>query len=344
MSWEELSKGSKMAVMLRGYGSGTPGINARVSKELSDVLGKKNILVTTRAEHLQQKKLIASRIKAAEAVGADDTVSALQKLGAELDDAIAGDMVAAREAMELAAEYSPDMTQFVNRYLQPRAGIVGPDDFREISNIMLENLESRASGMDDYITFWKNAAVKFIEESGSTSIPLRTFDGKDWVLRFPPTVEKELRFWDPKSNRYIKNIVKETVTDDKLLGKMSMIKSRTGYGVSFTHANDSSVLRLMYKYAEKDGIDISSIHDAVMGNLEDITKLRGYGKKAYAAAREEPIIRKTLELMKKEGMSDRTYRQLMKEAEARGLLRNDFTAKDILEEKGGDYFFYGFDY
>jgi len=100
----------------------------------------------------------------------------------------------------------------------------------------------------------------------------------------------------------------------------------------------------MYKEAVKDGIDIASVHDAVVGNLVDTTTMRTYGRRAYAKAREADIIRGTLDLMRKRGMSRKTYNELMEEAVKRGLVRFEFTPEEILEELGGPYQYYGWGY
>jgi DNA-directed RNA polymerase len=131
---------------------------------------------------------------------------------------------------------------------------------------------------------------------------------------------------------------------DKYLGKASIIKARTGFGVSFTHANDAAALRLIYKQAAKEGIDIASVHDAVVGNIADLDKMRSMGRRAYAGARSADVIRGTLKLMRNQGMSEDTYRALLKDAEERGLFAEEYTGEDILERKGSDYHYYGWDY
>jgi hypothetical protein len=332
LSWEELSKGAKIAVMLRGYGSGTPGIVARVSDKLQGILQAQNLVVITRADELKELRKIKNAIKAARSVGAEHVVDALEQLSEELQDAVRGDSFSANAALQLAKEFHPDTEDFINKLLSPRAGLVSPEDFKEISNIMVRHLESRAPGMDDYIKFWKQTAVAYIQDTKSVAIPLRTFDDKPWVLRFRPEVEHEVRFWDPVSRRYIKNIYKETIENDKFLGKMSLGDARTGYGVSWTHANDAAVLRLVYKQAIREGIDIGSIHDALVANLADISLVKDYGRKAYAQARQADAIRKTLREMRSQGLSKENYERLLKLAEDSGLLRDEFSAEDILRK------------
>jgi SPP1 gp7 family putative phage head morphogenesis protein len=341
LSWKDLSKGAKMAVMLRGYGSGNPGIVARITKELQDVLKENDVLVTSRAEELAFIKKVDAAIKESNALGAEAVEDSLKQLKEEFYDAIRGDEQAAKRAVDIASDYGPDLEYFVTRFMSPRTGVVSPDDFKEISNIMLGHLESRAPGMDDYIQFWKVASVKFINDTKKVAIPLRTFDDKRWVLRFRPVVEHEVRFWDPKSRRYVKNIYKDVVEDDKFKGKMSITDARTGYGVSFTHANDAAVLRLIYKEAERNGINLTSIHDAIFANLEDLGRLRDYGRVAYATARKADIIRKTLDEMRNDGLSTESYNELLALAKSKGLFANEFTPEEILERRGPEFDYYG---
>ena len=344
LAWEELAKGAKLAVMLRGYGSGVPGINARVSKELADVLQKRDILVFTRADYLRETKVVDRAIDNARRNGLDLTEASLIQLREEMEEMMKGSTTAARAALELAEEHSPDSARFVEQFLAPRNGLVSPEDFKEIASIMLDHLESRAPGMDDYINFFKQAAVKYIQETGDTTIPFRTFDGKAWELHYRPKVEHEVRFWDPAAKRYVKNIVKGEVRDGKLLGKMSISKARTGFGVSFTHANDAAILRMMYRKAAKEGVDMASVHDAVVSNLEDITTLRRYGREAYATARDSDVIQETLREMRKQGLSRQSYAELLELGTSSGLFLDDFLASEIIEDPTTEHHYYGWDY
>lgn len=341
LSWEELAKGSKAAVMLAGYGSGRPGIAAAVSDKLQSLLGKKGLVVTTRKELNAELRNINRMIKNADDYDMETASKALTQLREELVEAVNGETTAVRNAVELARDYSPDTARFLERLQATRSGLVSPDDFTQIANIMVDHLESRAPGANSYINWFKQLAVSFIEDSGSVAIPLRTFDKKNWWLRFRPEQEHEVRFFDPKSRRYIRNIVRGQVEDDAFDGKMSIVKARTGYGVSFTHANDAAILRLVYKKADRANIGIASVHDAIVGNLEDMAPLKQFATEAYAEARSARVLQETLESMRKNGLSRANYLRLKKMAEDTGLFNDEFSASDILEVRGGTYDNYG---
>lgn len=198
---------------------------------MSSVLGKRDVLVTTRKEFLVIQKQIDQKIKEATALGATETAADLTAFKRELleltnnPSAFAGrDMIA--EAMEI----HPDVARFTEKFTGGRSKI-GPEAFKQIAGIMSEKLRERAPVTDNFIDFYKRLAQDYARSTKKVRIPWVTFDGKTLYQDYRPKLQSEIRFYDPESRRYIRNIYQMDAEDGKLLGK-NVGDVRLGFGVN----------------------------------------------------------------------------------------------------------------
>lgn len=316
--------------------------SANVTKELVKILDGKGYLTVTRADMREQLRIIDMQTVVAEKMGADNVVGKLKAFRGELIDLVQNEQSNAMALIQDAAAISEDTLAFVEKFTNARKGLVGPDDFQQVSKIMSEHLSARAPVTDTFINFWKSTAETFIKETKSTDIPWVTFDGKLMMQRYRPKLQERIEFKDPVTGRRVMNIYQTEASDGALLGKGSITKARTGLGVSGNHANDASIVRQFHLWGERNNVSTGTIHDAFFTNLSQADDARSALRNIYADSLDGKTIQNTLKAMKKAGLSNRTYKALIKEAKQLGLIDppNAITRKDILAPipKGMDWY------
>jgi SPP1 gp7 family putative phage head morphogenesis protein len=343
LTWEDINKAAKYQVMISLYGAGKAGQAARVALELSKVLRKQDVLVTTRAEYLALTKQIDVKIKEAKALGAVDTQADLLALKKEvLEIANTPDKAVSDSLLAEAAEIHPDLADFVYKYSNRRGPQVGPDHFKRIAAIMSEKLAERAPVTDTYIDVWKRIGQDYARSTGKVRIPWVTFDGKKLYQDYRPKIQQEIRFYDPQSKRYIRNIYQMSAEDGKLLGKGQVGDVRLGLGVNGTHADDASVVRQMHLWGRRAGVPTSTIHDAAALNINEIELLLVEQREIYKRFAEFPKIKATLDALREEGFPDELYFKYLKEMEGLGYFNPGFQPKEITAPLKDGYNYYGF--
>lgn len=343
LTWEDLSKASKYQVMIALYGAGVPGQTARVALELSKVLRKKDILVTTRAEYLQIAKQIDQKIKEADMLGTEDVKADLLALKKELFEMINDpDKAIGSAILAEAEEIHPDVADLVRKYTNNRGAAVGPDHFKRIAALMSEKLAERAPVTQVYIDFFKRVAQDYARTTKKVRIPWVTYDGKTLYQDYRPKIQQEIRFYDPESRRYIRNIYQMSAEDGKLLGKGQVGDVRLGFGVNGNHALDASLVRGYHLEGRRLSMDTATIHDAIFQNINELPEGINAMFRVYAKARDFNNIKATLDALRKEGLPDDLYRKYLKEAEELGFFSDGFSSKEILQTPPVGYDRYGF--
>jgi hypothetical protein len=342
LTWEDINKAAKYQVMISLYGAGKAGQAARVALELSKVLRKQDVLVTTRAEYLALTKQIDLKIKEAKALGATDTQADLLALKKEvLEIANTPDKAVSDALLAEAAEIHPSLADFVYKYSNRRGPQVGPDHFKRIAAIMSEKLSERAPVTDNYIDFWKRVGQDYARSTKKVRIPWVTFDGKKLYQDYRPKVQQEIRFYDPQSKRYIRNIYQMNAEDGKLLGKGQVGDVRLGLGVNGTHADDASVVRQLHLWGRRTGTPTSTIHDAAALNINEIDPLLKEVRDIYKRFAQYPKVKKTLDALREEGFTDELYFKYLKEAEDLGYFDPKFKPEEITAPLRNGYDYYG---
>jgi len=342
LTWEDINKAAKYQVMISLYGAGKAGQAARVALELSKVLRKQDILVTTRAEYLALAKQIDVKIKEAKTLGATDTQADLLALKKEiLEIANNPDKAVSDALLAEAAEIHPALADFVYKYSNRRGPQVGPDHFKRIAAIMSEKLSERAPVTDNYIDFWKRVGQDYARATKKVRIPWVTFDGKKLYQDYRPKVQQEIRFYDPQSGRYVRNIYQMSAEDGKLLGKGQVGDVRLGLGVNGTHADDASVVRQIHLWGRKVGIPTSTIHDAAALNINEIDPLLAEVREIYKRFAQYPKVKKTLDALREDGLPDELYFKYLKEAEDLGYFDPKFKPEEITAPLRTGYDYYG---
>jgi hypothetical protein len=342
LTWEDINKAAKYQVMISLYGAGKAGQAARVALELSKVLRKQDVLVTTRAEYLALTKQIDVKIKEAKSLGATDTQADLLALKKEvLEIANNPDKAVSDALLAEAAEFHPDLADFVYKYSNRRGPQVGPDHFKRIAAIMSEKLAERAPVTDTYIDVWKRLGQDYARATKKVRIPWVTFDGKVLYQDYRPKIQQEIRFYDPQSKRYIRNIYQMNAEDGKLLGKGQVGDVRLGLGVNGTHADDASVVRQIHLWGRKSGTPTSTIHDAAALNINEIEPLLVEVREIYKRFSKYPKVKETLDLMRKEGLPDDLYYKYLREMESLGWFDPQFNPEEITAPLKVGYGYFG---
>jgi len=152
--------------------------------------------------------------------------------------------------------------------------------------------------------------------------------------RYRPVLEQHINWIDPNTGRRVKNVYRGVAEDAKLKGKASIIDARTGLGVNGNHSNDAAIVRRFHLWGRKQNVPTATIHDAFFVNMGSATKAKSALRQIYADAVESNTIMDTLDAMRKDGLSETTYRRLVKKAVNEGLIpdpKDALTRGEILE-------------
>jgi hypothetical protein len=303
-------------------------------------LGKDKLVVVKRKTSSTPKgalvlndinKSIDNHIKDAEKINATETIRELQDLKDEINAVVLKEAPIGTRMLHMSKDVHPDVEEFVEKLTAGRSKLIGPNEFKLISDIMSHHMSRRAPITDKFITFWKGAAKEYIEETGKVDIPWVTFDGKKLYQRYRPVLEERIEFTDPVTGRRVYNVYKDSVTDGKFKGKSSIIDAKSGYGVNGNHSNDAAIVRQFHLWGRKNDVKTATIHDAFFVNVGEATGAKNALRHLYADAVESDTILKTLQAMRDEGLSEKAYQKLLKKAIEDGLIVEDgLTAKDIL--------------
>jgi len=342
LTWEDLAKAAKDQNMVSFYGAGSATKTAKVAGKLSKVLDDKGFITVTKANLSEQLRIIDGKIKIANREDAVSVVAELTSFRDELVELINKNEPVGRTLLKQAADIHPDTADFVRKLTSSRKGIIGPKEFSEVSRIMSKNLAQRAPVTDNFINYWKQVATAYVQDTKKVDIPWVTFDGKVMMQRYRPKIQERVDFSDPVSGRRISNIYESSAEDGKLLGKSSLNNARIGLGVNGNHSNDAAIVRRFHLWGRKNGVDTATIHDAFFTNISEANRAKTALRTIYADALEGDTIRKTLREMRKEGLSRKSYNELLAKAKELGLIDppNKITRKDILApiREGEDWY------
>jgi hypothetical protein len=323
------------------YGAGRATISLNVEAKLADLLEKRGFQIITREELRDFNRLIDNKIKQAQILNADDVILELRLLKRELNEALENQTSLSNQIMRAARDVHPDAEVFVDKLNNTR--LIGPQVFRDVSNIMSKYLAERAPITQQYIVFWKEVGETFVRQTGKVDIPWVTFDGKILYQRYRPKIQSAIEFFDSKAKRFVRNIYEDRAEDARLLGKSSIASARIGLGVNGTHMNDASIVRLYHLWGRANNIETASIHDAFMTNIVNAQRSKQALREIYATATEADVIRKTLQAMRNQGLSRQAYLDFIEKAKTMGLLdpADPLTRRDILQALKPGFDFYG---
>jgi len=158
------------------------------------------------------------------------------------------------------------------------------------------------------------------------------FYGKIMTQRYRPKLQERIEFRDPVTNRLVANIYESSAEDGKLLGKSSLNDARIGLGVNGNHSNDATIVRRFHLWGRKNGVGTATIHDAFFTNIGVARRAKDALRTIYADALEGDTIKNTLREMRKQGLSRKSYNELLRKAKEQGLIdpENKITRRDIL--------------
>ena len=343
LTWEDLAKGAKAQNMVTFYGAGDATKAANVSAKMAKILDGKGYFSISKETITTQLRVIDQKVKQAERVGATSVVGDLKAFRRELLELVNNDAPIGSRLLKEAAAIHPDTEDFVNKMYNARKGVIGPKDFDEISRIMSKNLSQRAPVTDSFIIFWKKVAKSYVKETKNVDIPWVTFDGKVMKQRYRPKLQERIEFTDPITGRKVANIYEAAAEDGKLLGKSSIQDAAIGLGVNGNHSNDAVIVRRFHLWGRKKNIGTGTIHDAFFTNISHSEQAKEQLRTIYADALGGDTIRKTLKAMRAEGMSNKTYNELLKEAKELELIdpKDPLLRKDIIAPLKEGYDVYG---
>ena len=332
LTWEDLAKAAKAQNMVSFYGAGDATKTANVSGKFAKVLESQGFITVTKETLSENLRIIDGKIKVADRLGASSVSAELKSFRDELVEIINKNEPAGRTLLKQAQDIHPDVADFVNKLMDARQGIIGPKDFTEISRIMSRNLAQRAPVTDNFINYWKDVAKVFVNDTQKVDIPWVTFDGKIMTQRYRPKLQERIEFTDPVTGRRVANIYEAAAEDGKLLGKSSLNDARIGLGVNGNHSNDAAIVRQFHLWGLKNNVETATIHDAFFTNLGEARRAKDALRTIYADALEGDTIRKTLAEMLRQGLSRKSYNELLNKAKELGLIDppDKITRKDIL--------------
>ncbi len=342
IQWTDLQKAAKAQNMVSFYGAGKATQAANIEAKFASVLEKKGYTVVTREELRGVTNIIDKSIKDAEYLGADNVILGLKQLKRELNEVVEGETPVGQELLSHARDSHPDVEAFVDKLMNVRTGLIGPKEFKAVSEIMSTKLAERAPVTLKFVQFWKVAAKAYVDETQKVDIPWVTFDGKTLYQRYRPKVQTSIEFFDKEAGRMVRNIYEDKAEDATLLGKSSLMRAGIGMGVNGNHMNDASIVRQFHLWGYKNKVETATIHDAFFTNIGLADKAKGALREIYADSLDGNTIEETLKALKREGLSDKTYRELRAQAIQDGLIDppNKITRKDVLSPipKGMDWY------
>ena len=328
--------------MVSFYGAGKATQAANIEAKFAKVLEGKGYTVITKDSLSAALVPINKAIKDAEYIGAKETSKALNQIKKELIEVVNGEIDIGYDLIKAAKDVHPDVAVFVDELTNVKTGLIGPSQFKQVSEIMSKHLAERAPVTGKFVQFWKVASKSFINETEKVDIPWVTFDGKVLYQRYRPKIQESINFIDPVTGRRVRNIYQDSVTDSNLQGKSSLIRASIGFGVNGNHMNDASIVRRFHLWGRKNNVGTATIHDAFFTNIGDATRAKWALREIYADALEGDTIRNTLKRMRDEGMSEETYQMLLAKAREDGLIDppNKITREDVLAKipKGMDWY------
>jgi hypothetical protein len=332
LTWEDLAKAAKAQNMVSFYGAGDATKTANVSGKFAKVLESQGFITVTKETLSENLRIIDGKIKVADRLGASSVSAELKSFRDELVEIINKNEPAGRTLLKQAQDIHPDVADFVNKLMDARQGIIGPKEFTEISRIMSRNLAQRAPVTDNFINYWKDVAKVFVNDTQKVDIPWVTFDGKIMTQRYRPKLQERIEFTDPVTGRRVANIYEAAAEDGKLLGKSSLNDARIGLGVNGNHSNDAAIVRQFHLWGLKNNVETATIHDAFFTNIGEARRAKDALRTIYADALEGDTIRKTLAEMLRQGLSRKSYNELLNKAKELGLIDppDKITRKDIL--------------
>ena len=343
IQWTDLQKAAKAQNMVSFYGAGKATQAANIEAKFAGILESKGYTVITREELRGINNQIDRLIKDADRLGADNTVYGLKQLKRELIEVLDNEVPVGKELLAAARDVHPDVEAFVDKLASTRVGLIGPEEFKKVSEIMSRKLAERAPITQKFVQFWKDAAKAFVDETQKVDIPWVTFDNKVLYQRYRPKIQSSIEFRDPVTGRMVRNIYEAKAEDATLLGKASLNRAGIGMGVNGNHMNDASIVRQFHLWGQQNNIPTATIHDAFFTNIGDAALAKNALRTIYADALDGDTLRRTLDELRRQGMSRKTYDALILRAKQEGLLdpANGLTREDILAPIRPGYDFYG---
>jgi len=343
INFKDLSKAAKGQSMVAFYGAGQATQAGAIELKLATALGKKGYVVVTRGELRDFNKDIDRSIKQAEASKLLSVASSLREYKKEVNYAIKNSSPPGDKVLAMAKDVHPDSAEFVDKLTNIRGNLIGPEQFSITAKIMSRKLQGIAPITEKFVSFWKDAAETFITDTEKVDIPWVTMDGKVLYQRYRPTVQERITFIDPVTGRRVSNVYEDSITDNRLVGRSSIINARSGFGVNGNHMNDASIVRRFHLWGRKNKIDTATIHDGFFTNIVDSMKAKAELRRAYAKSVESNTLLNTLKEMRRQGLSEQEFKRLVKKARDEGLLDppNGITANDILAPIQDDEDWYG---
>jgi len=343
IQWTDLQKAAKAQNMVSFYGAGKATQAANIEAKFAGILQKKGYTVITREELRGVNNQIDKLIRDADRIGADNTVYGLKQLKRELIDVLENEVPVGRELLAAARDVHPDVEAFVDKLSNTRVGLIGPQEFRQVSEIMSRKLAERAPITQKFVQFWKEAAKIYVDETQKVDIPWVTFDKKVLYQRYRPKIQTSIEFKDPITGRMVRNIYEAKAEDATLLGKASLNRAGIGMGVNGNHMNDASIVRQFHLWGARSNTPTATIHDAFFTNIGNAQKAKDALRVIYADSLDSDTLLNTLKQLRREGMSRKSYDLLVKRAIEDGLLNpaNALTREEILAPIRPGYDFYG---
>lgn len=164
-----------------------------------------------------------------------------------------------------------------------------------------------------------------------TNVPWVNFDGKLVEQNFTQVFEERLNYKDA-SGKWITNILQIPQKTDPTWwealrnksGKINDIadasSARTGFAVNGNHSNDATLVKKFHLWGAKNKIPTSTVHDAFVTNIAELSEARKALREIYADAVENNSIKATLDEMLARGLPRKLYNQYLNEAMDIGLI------------------------
>ena len=345
LTWEEVAKVAKYQVLLTSYGAGRGGLRARAVADISKILAKRDIDVITRPQQLTLLREVDDAIRTAERFDTPETVAALQKFRRELNSFLTSgsDVSRGRALLEEARDF-PEIYRFLDDFTANGKPVLTAQRINDLADLLSEKLVNYSSTPRDYIDLHKRIAERFVRETGKVDIPWLSFDNKVFLQNYRPKVDYEVRFRDPVTGNFVRNIYSRTADSGSLQGQAGVGDVRLGWAVNGTHTNDASVVRRFHLWGRRSNTDTATIHDAVFIHANDVNPSIDELNRIYAEFTDQGHFLANLDNLRRAGLSEESYNQFLEDARQLGFLNNEFSGKDILVENPDGTFRYSWDF